>query len=245
MAFSFSAIWEDTLALLRAHGGLLAAIAGVFQFLPALLLAQFLPVPETTDPTMILQDLLEYYQRGLLWFALSGLVGMVGAAAMLRLVLVRGTSVGGAIAFGAMLLPFYFLLSLVAGLMFVVGFILLIVPALYLIGRLCAAGPILVAEESRNPITVITRSFELTEGRGWALFGLIFLVVIVGIIVTGVVTMLTGSVFILIAGQEIGRLLSAIVDSALAAVFSTVLLVLYAAIYRALAQPPSAAAVFE
>lgn len=245
MAFSYSAVWDDTLALLRAHGGLLAAIAGVFLFLPALLLAQFLPPPETTDPALILRDLMDYYQRGLLWFALSGLVGMVGGAAMLRLVLARGTSVGGAIAFGTALLPFYFLLSLISGLMFLIGFLLLIVPALYLIGRLCPAGPILVAEESRNPMTVIARSFEITEGRGWALFGLIFLVVIVGIIVTGVVTMLTGSVFILMAGQEIGRLLSAIVDSALAAAFTTVLLVLYAAIYRALGQPPSAASVFE
>ncbi|HKR24999.1 MAG TPA: hypothetical protein VJS15_07055 [Allosphingosinicella sp.] len=245
MAFSYSAIWEDTLALLRAHGGLLAAIAGVFLFLPALLIAQFLPLPETTDPALFFQDLVDYYRRGLLWFALSGIVGMVGGAAMLRLVLVRGTSVGGAIAFGAALLPFYFLLSLISGLMFAVAFLLLIVPALYLIGRLCPAGPILVAESSRNPIDVIARSFEITKGRGWALFGLIFLVVIVGIIVTGVATMLTGSVFILLAGQEIGRLLSAIVDSALSAIFSTVLLVLYAAIYRALGQPPSAAAVFE
>lgn len=245
MAFSYSAIWDDTLALLRANGGLLAAIAGVFLFLPALLLAQFLPPPETTDPALILQDLMDYYRRGLLWFALSGLVGIVGAAAMLRLVLVQGTSVGGAIAFGAALLPFYFLLSLVSGLMFIVALVLLIVPALYLAGRLCIAGPILVVEGIRNPITVIARSFEITRGRGWALFGLIFLVVIVGIIVTGVATMLTGTVFILIVGQEIGRLLSAIVDSALGAIFTTVLLVLYAAIYRALAQPPSAASVFE
>jgi hypothetical protein len=33
MKFSYSAVWNDTVALLRSHGSLLLAIAGVFIFI--------------------------------------------------------------------------------------------------------------------------------------------------------------------------------------------------------------------
>src|SRR4051812_38184352 len=45
MSFSYNAVWEDAVRLLRQHAPLLAAIAGVFLFLPALLFAVFLPQP--------------------------------------------------------------------------------------------------------------------------------------------------------------------------------------------------------
>ena len=38
MTFSYNAVWEDTGRLLKAHGAQLAAIAGVFIFLPTLLI---------------------------------------------------------------------------------------------------------------------------------------------------------------------------------------------------------------
>ena len=43
---SFTAVWNDTAAMLRANGGLLTAVAGVFLFLPPLLLSRLLPEPE-------------------------------------------------------------------------------------------------------------------------------------------------------------------------------------------------------
>ena len=42
MTFSYSAVWDDTVRLLQAHGRLLAAIAGVFLFLPAVAFAIYL-----------------------------------------------------------------------------------------------------------------------------------------------------------------------------------------------------------
>lgn len=245
MKFSYGAVWEDTMRLLRENARLLAAIAGVFVFLPALLAAQLLPPPETTDPERIFTDLIEYYSNAWYWLLLESLVSMVGGAAMLRLVLVPGTSVGGALGFGLMLLPFYFLLSLISGIIFGLGIILLIVPGLYLAGRLAPAPAVMVAENRRNPIEALSRSFEITTGRGWAVFGLVFIVAIVAGIVILVVTLLAGTIFILAAGQDLGGLLSAIVTAALSAGFATLLLVLYAAIYRGLTGSDSIAATFE
>jgi UPF0716 family protein affecting phage T7 exclusion len=45
MKFSYSAVWNDAARMLKEHGSLLLAIAGVFFLLPGLLLGYFLPQP--------------------------------------------------------------------------------------------------------------------------------------------------------------------------------------------------------
>jgi hypothetical protein len=245
MKFSYSAVWEDTLRLLRENARLLAAIAGVFIFLPALLLAQFLPPPEVPDPARVWEVLGEYYRRSWPWYLLQSLFSIVGTAAMLRLILTRGTSVGDALGFALIMLPSLFLLTVIMSVMIGVGAFLLIVPGLYLAGRLAPATALMVAENRRNPLAAVGRSFEITKGHGWAVFGLVFIIALIGWLIILVITMLTGTVFILAAGQDLGKLLGAIVSSGLAAAFATVLLTVYAAIYRALTGSTSVAAAFE
>lgn len=244
MTFSYGAVWDDTLALLRAHGRLLAPVAGVFVFLPAALIAVIFPEPQPSDPGRLFAAIFEHYASIWHWLFLSGLFAMVGGAAMLRLVLARETSVGGAIAFGATLLPFYFLVSLIGGLIIGFGLLALLVPGLYLLGRLTPATAILVAENRRNPIEVIGRSFEITKERGWAVFGLVFVIMIVGTIVTGLAGAVAGIFFFLVAGQELGMTLAALLGALLNSAFSVLLLILDAAIYRALT-PGSVGATFE
>jgi len=245
MNFSYGAVWADTLAMLRSNARLLAAVAGVFLFLPAVLVAVLFPEPQTPDPAQFFRVLMEHYSAIWHWLLLQGLIAMIGGAAMLRLVLKPGTSVGGALTFGVIFLPFYFLASLVSGLIIGVGFLLLIVPGFYLLGRLIPAIPLMVAEDRRNPAEAISRSFEITKGHGWAVFGLLFIVAIVAMIAAGVAIALVGIVLILAAGQELGTLLATILSSALDAGVQTLLLVLYAAIYRGLTRSDSIAATFE
>ena len=245
MRFSYNAVWEDTLGLLRRHLPLLVAIAGVFLFLPALLFAVLLPPPEPHgDPERAFQLVLAYYQAASPWFLAQGLFTMVGTLAMLRLVFARDT-VGGALTNGLMLLPFYFLLSLILVFIIMFGFILLIVPGLYLIGRLAPISVVLVAENRRNPFDAIGRTFALTKDRGWAVFGIVFVVVIVAGIAVSIASTLTGLIFVLAAGQTLGKLLAAVVVSALNAALGVLLTMLYAAIYRALAGTDPVAAAFE
>lgn len=242
MTFSYNRVWDDTVAMLRAHGRLLAPVAGVFVFLPAALLAVLLPEPQPVDPGRVLPELIEYYLSIWPWLLLSMLIAMAGGATILRLVLARGTKVGDAIVFGTMLLPFYFLISLFAALMVGFGSLALIVPGLYLWGRLAPVQAILVAENCRNPFAAIARAFEITRGRGWAVFGFCFVVTLVGVIAGGVVGMIGGILFHLAGGQELGAALTAILAAAVNSAFSVLLLVLEAAIYRALTGHGTAAA---
>jgi len=247
MSFSYNAVWEDTLKLLRRHAPLLAAIAGVFLFLPALLIAVLLPPPVPQaggDPQSAVQLWLDYYGAAGPWLTLESLVAMVGTLAMLRLVFARDT-VGGALVQGLILTPFYFLLSLICSVMIGFGLILILVPGLYLIGRLAPFSAVLVAENRRNPLDAIRRTFALTKGHGWAILGLVFVVAVVAVIAMGVADTMFGLIFILAAGQELGKLLTAVVASALSAALGTLLVMLYAAIYRALAGTDAVAVAFE
>ena len=237
MKFSYSAVWDDTLRLVREHGALLAAIAGVFIFLPSLLLGYLLPAPESvsTDANEAFQMAMDYYRGNLHWFLLVGVIAMWGSLAVLRLIFPRQATVAGAITAAAALLPFYFLVSLISGFIVGIGFLLLILPGLYLWGRLLPAAPAMVAEERRNPLDALKRGWELSEGHGWLIIGLYLLVAIPAGIMMLVIAQLTGIVFILATGQQFGTLLGMIVLCAMQALVSALLTMLAAAVYRALA----------
>ncbi|HYE28378.1 MAG TPA: hypothetical protein VEA61_09115 [Allosphingosinicella sp.] len=242
MKFSYSAVWADVMGLLRAHASLIATVAGVFIFLPGLLVAHFLPQPQTEDMARIGELWIEYLDANWPWMLLNSLANMVGAIAILRLIFVRGITVGGAIAGAAsLLLIAYFLTSLLSSLAIALGFVLLIVPGLYLIGRLGPATVVVVAEERLNPIDAIARCFALTKGHGWAVLGLILIVAVAAAIVIAVATTLLGILFVLVAGQELGATLVLIVKTAGNAALVTLILLLNAAIYRQLSGRESAA----
>lgn len=235
MKFSYSAVWTDVVALLRAHASLIATVAGVFIFLPGLLLAYFLPQPDTQDFSRLGEIWVEYLNANWHWMLLNSLVNMIGSIAILLLIFARNISVGGAITAALALLPFYFLTSLLGSLMIGFGFVLLIIPGLYLIGRLGPLNSVVVAESRRNPIDAIGRCFALTKGHGWAVLGLILIVAIPAMIAIGVATTLLGILFVLVAGQDLGQMLILIVRTAGNAALVVLLLVLNAAIYRQLA----------
>ena len=238
MKFSYSAVWDDAVRLLRSHGSLIAALAGVFIFLPGLLTAALLPQPQPQSVDRVLEAMSDYIHVAWPWLLLETLVNMVGTIAILRLIFPRQTStVGGVIAASLPLLPTYFAAAILSNVIVAIGLILFIVPGIYLLGRLAPVGPLIVAEERRNPLDALRRSFQLTAGKGWAVAGLVVIVAVAGVIVMMVVNNLIGLLLLLLAGQKIGGFLVTIVGALTAAAFTTLLVLLYAAIYRRLAEP--------
>ena len=243
MKFSYSAIWDDTAALLKRHAGLAVPLAGVFLFLPALLIGRFLPHPMATDAREFVRLMLEYASANWHWLLLQNLLNMAGTLAILFLVFVRsGITVAGAIRAALLLLPAYFLASLLGRIGIGIGLALFILPGLYLFARLVPLAPAMVAEGRGNPIDGLTRALALSRGRGWAILGLIALVFIAGMTLMWVVNGVLGMVLLFAAGEDLGRLLSLVVGSASAAALTVVMTLLYAAIYRALAGEGAAAA---
>lgn len=236
MQFSYSAIWDDTVRMLRASTSLLLAVAGVFLFLPALVLGVIAPQP---TGEISLAMMMEYVAANWPLLLLVNLIGITGNLAILTLVLDEGRpTVGAAIRSAFMLLPFYFLASIVSGFLIFLGTLAFILPGFYAIGRLAVLGPVMVAEGRRQPIDAVRRTLALTKRRGWAILGLILLVVIAFYIVNMAVTAVLGSIFLLIdragGGPGIGAFLLLILESALGAIFSALLIVLVGSIYRRL-----------
>jgi hypothetical protein len=244
MKFSYSAVWDDTVGMLKRNGSLLLALAGVFFMLPALLTGYLFPTPANADADPV-GAMFAYYRENWLGLMIGSLVNTIGSAAIYLLLFDRrGGTVGSAIAAALPIVPFYFLMSLLVSLAIGFGFVLLVVPGIYLIGRLATSGTVMVAEGRRNPLNAIGGSWRLTKGKGWAVAGLVLIVGLAGAILSFAITAVLGSIFLLVGGREgVGGLLVLILNSALTAVLYTVLIVLLAAIYRRLAPDESAVAV--
>lgn len=234
--------------MLGANAGLLTAIAGVFLFLPAVLIAHFVPPPEGAQtPAEMFEQMMAWWQSNAHWMLLSVLVNMVGLIAIYLLLLgARGTTVGGAVMAALPILPFYAVLTFVLNLSIGIGFMLFIVPGLYLLGRLSLASPVMVAEMKRAPFSAMERSWSLSRGRGWQIAAFVMLVYVAALIVNVAVTSALGVIIFLLLGNEgVGALLVAIINSAISAATTLLATVLLAAIYRALTTQPAVAERFS
>jgi hypothetical protein len=228
--------------MLQANLAILVALAGVFIFLPTLLIIHFFPQPVEIPPEGALRLALDYWMALLPWALLAQVVQMIGGISIYLILLgKRGSTVGGVIATSLVILPFYFLASFLAGFIVLAGLILFIVPGFYLIARVVPLGPVVVAEGVRNPIDAIRRAFALSAGNGWAILGLFLLVAIAGTVLGRVVVTLLGIVFIALSSKDIADLLTQIVQAIATSALSLVIVVLAAALYRTLAGGKSAA----
>lgn len=236
--FDMGAAWDDTLQLLKSHSALVGTIAGVFLFLPALAFAWFGPVP--IEPPagasfdQVMATFRESFRQMIPGQVVVALCTIVGTMAILRLWLSRtGISVGEALTFGLMLFPTMLAVQILSGIMIGFGFILLIVPGLYLIGRLALVSAAIADRTIYNPFEAIRASWDLTRNNGWAVFFFLFLVALV-IVITALII---GGVVSVIFGSEpgIGRMAGGLVEAAFGAIGSLVSVAVSAAAYRQLA----------
>ncbi len=223
--------------MLAANAGLLAAIAGVFLFLPAVMEARFFPPPEGWTS---LREWFQLTQQHVLanwpWMLLSTLFNLVGVIAIYLLLLPGPRlTVGSAVVRALAILPFYWVLQLVVGLAWAIGFLLLIVPFFYLLGKLVLAAPILIAETPRAPLRAIERSWRLSAGRSWAIAGLVVMIYAVALIFSMAVRIGFGIVILWNLGNKgVGGLLLSILQGFVVATVTVIFVVVVAAIYRSL-----------
>lgn len=236
MAFSYSAVWDDTVRLLKANSSLLSAVAGAFIVLPALIIAYMFPPPAPAAGTFI-NDLNAYYVSNAPWLLAAGVLEMMGVVVIQLLLFDRQSrlTVGGAISAALALLPAYVGANILAALMIGFGSMLLILPGVYLFGRLAPLAAVFAAEGRRGPIDALRRTFDVTRGHGWVVVGLIILVALAGLLLILALTWTVGSMLILLAGERIGGFLLLVLTAFAEGGLSVVLAVLYAAIYRRLA----------
>lgn len=231
--FSPSAGWDEVVRITRRELQLLMAIAGAFFLLPAMVLGYFAPMPQDISS---LEQFIAALRPHLPLMVLGSLVTMVGQLAIWALLLApQKLTVGEAIKAGAMFLPFFILISICVNLILFVGFLLLILPGIYLWARLAAIGPVAIGEQLRSPVAAIKRSFEVTEGNVIPILAFLLIVLVVFLVISLVASSVIGSI-LAIAGMDMATggtgsvivvALSAIVQAAGTTVFSVMNVVIY------------------
>ncbi len=209
------ATWRRAVALLKSNWALFSAIAGPLVFLPVV--AAFLrlassDVTWTSQNAVLVEQQLTRALTADWWIYVLLYLGLIlGQLTMYVLVLHhKRPTVGQAIALAAVILPSFVVAWLaiqmattlpkqvlvsVAPSLAWTGVIFTII-GLFLTIRLYVLTPVYALGDSLNPVTNIRRSWAMTAGSGWQIFGLMVLVglgsFIAGLIMWIVLSMLFG-----------------------------------------------------
>lgn len=239
---SYTDWWNDVVALLRGNASILIAVAGALVFLPvlaaSLLNTPMEPLPQGATMDDFLARMTDSFAEN--WLPQLAVLLLTSLGQLIIFIVLldaRRPRVGEAFALAAPLFLPFLATSILVGLMLMAGAFLLIIPALYLIGRTQLSGPSLVAEKL-NPLTAIRRSFALTAGQGWRIFFFVFLIFLVALIVQLAVSGTIGSVLNLLAGEaalfSLPKLLLAALDALFSSAFFLLTAALWVALYRRL-----------
>ncbi len=112
--------------------------------------------------------------------------------------------------------------GIVAGIAIGIGFVLLIVPGLFLLTIWSVIAPVIVVERTR-PFDSFGRSRALVKGNGWAVFGVILILLLITVIVGAVLQALFISIADSFVGYFLGSLIVRVLVSPLSAIAAAVL----------------------
>ncbi|WP_420606205.1 hypothetical protein [Novosphingopyxis sp.] len=223
--------------MLSAHKEAALAIAGVFLFLPQIVLGYLAGNIDASGVQTYNQVMTVYEQ----WFTANGwflilgiLVSMIGSIALYVVFLRSNQTIGEALITALKLFIPFLLLGILTGILVLIGFFLLVIPGIYLAIKFSLGGAVIAAENIANPIEAMKRSWRATKGNSLRIFFFLLIVFIVGLVALVAATAVIGIPIGLLLPQEAALFANNIVSSAASAVFSVVLAAVYAAIYRQL-----------
>jgi hypothetical protein len=114
------------------------------------------------------------------------------------------------------------LAGILAGLAIGIGLLLLIVPGLYLLTIWAVLAPVIVIER-RDVMSAFGRSRELVRGNGWPVFGVIVVLFLLQLVVTGVIQAIANNVADSVVGFSVADLLVRLLVAPLSALAAAVL----------------------
>lgn len=235
MKLDYMQCWNGAIAILRDHKEAILAIAGVFVFLPTLLMAQFVgqPVLEgAEDLNAITAAYSAFFTENAVSVILSNLmISFGGFIIFCTIVPSHSGTVADDLSKALRLFLFFLLANIMTGLATFAGFLLLIVPGLYVACRLILVPIVIAHQGERNPIEALKKSWDNTKGNGFSILLLVLIIAIIGAITVGVIQMIVGVVTGLATSGAgwplIDNLVSALGGTALQVVFTVIIASIY------------------
>jgi hypothetical protein len=247
MTIDWRGVAADAWDRWRRDRALLLPLAGMFLFLPQFafyLLAAPFPklTPEQAQDTAALvapdSPLVAWISHNAPGMLATVLAMTLGSLVILCLYLDRdGATPGKALTRAFGLFPRYLLAAIVAGLPagpIELMIALLILPCLYLLGRLMLVGPVIVAERPIGVFRAIGRSFALTRRRGLAMMALAAAVMLANMLAPAPFRILRDALQAAAAENPVAIATTEAIGSLLAAAICLAALLIEIALYRRL-----------
>jgi len=267
MKFDMSLAWNEAVAMIRANAEVLLVVAGIFFFLPSLVMT--IATPDMAEVMAFDPENLEamsatitaFYSDYWWLIALVFLTQLVGYLSLLALLRddARPT-VGEAIKTGVVgLLPAigtYLLYAFLAGIalallvlplaalqspgLAAIGIMVGFAAIIYISIKVSLSAPVIAIEKVFNPLAVLGRSWRLTKGNSLRILGFFMLIVVVYFVLSMLVGMLIMGL-LAVLGDSAGVIVNGLLSGLLGAITTVVFVAVLAAIHRQLAGPSPAA----
>ena len=250
---SISLAWDESRVVLARDGKLIASVALALLVLPGVVVNVLFP--RSSSLAM---------PQGSVWMVallVALLITFAGQLSIVRLAMAPHLTVGEAIRHGARrslsfigafliwVVPFAILLSLLyefvrpnaaqPPMAAALGIVAIAIFGIFIAVRLLLIGPVAAAEEI-GPVRILRRSWDLTAGNWWRLFGFLLIYGIGAIALILAVTRVVGIVARLTIGEltpgSVAGLLFVLIAQILTAAIYAVLFVMQARIYTQLAR---------
>lgn len=216
----------------RADAGLLLTVAGCFVFLPVFAVMLFAP-PAPLNPASGLDALWSYYISNLSSDLPVSLIAHFGELVILVLLLGEGRpTLGEALGLAARRYPVFILVVLLVELAVIGGFVALIVPGVFLLGRLTLAVPSAAALPRAGVGTALNHGLELSRGRALPIAGFVLLVALVLFLMIVTATSLLGALAAAALPAPLALIGQATAEGAGMMVLAILRTLLVAAVYR-------------
>jgi hypothetical protein len=134
----------------------------------------------------------------------------------------RDQSIGGLFRSAGAVVGTLVVVGILAGIAIAIGFVLLIIPGLFLITIWAVVVPVVVIERT-GVFEAFGRSRELVKGHGWQVFGVLVLLFIAAFVVQVLIAAILGGIFDSALGFAIGVLLTSLLLMPLTALAASVI----------------------
>ncbi|WP_430414560.1 hypothetical protein [Parasphingorhabdus sp.] len=235
MKLNYMQCWNGAMALFGAHKEAIVAIAGVFVFLPTLLMAQFVGEPllngnEDLDAMMAVYS--AYFSENLIAIVTSNLFISFGVLAIcFALTPSDNFTVAENLRRTFKAFVVFIIANLLAGFAFFGGLMLFIIPGFYIFCRLILV-PVFVADTpERNPLEILKNSWAATKGNGFSIMMFLLIIYVVGIVTIGVLQAVTGVITGLATSGAGWPLIGSLVAALTGTIFQIILTTVTVSIY--------------
>ena len=260
--------WNEATGMIFANRELVAIIAGIFVFLPAIALAVIAPEivagPAEINPDDPMTALADFYTANGLWIFIIAIINAVGSLSLFALFTDNRPTVGDAITTGIKsLLPYLvaqillvLCLAIVLGVPFglaaslagpVAGILVGILAAvvlLYVMVKCSLLAPAMVIDGILNPVNALQASWRATKGNSLRLLLFFFLLGLAVAVVAIVFGLVTGLVVAMLGTGSVAAMVGGALNGLMSAVWAVMIVAVLSATYRQLAGP-SVASVSE